>query len=92
MQKVLAITMIVKNTKNIPVYALDFKSYSSQFYTKGKIKIVDTITLHNLILNKDDFNILIDHSRLKLLSTKLQESLTPIESNKKRAMYVQKNK
>ena len=83
---------LVKNTKNIPVYALDFKSYSSQFYTKGKIKIVDTITLHNLILNKDDFNILIDHSRLKLLSTKLQESLTPIESNKKRAMYVQKNK
>jgi 4-amino-4-deoxy-L-arabinose transferase-like glycosyltransferase len=83
---------LIKNKKNVPVYALDFKSYSSQFYTQGKIKIVDTFTLHNLILNKDDFNIIIDHSRLKLLSTKLQESLTPIESNKKRAMYVQKSK
>ena len=78
---------LVSETKNNIIYTLDFKSYSSQFYTKGNIKKVSNLILDKLILEPQDFYILIDHKRWNQIPLKVKQELTLIKSHKKRALY-----
>ena len=77
----------MSETKNNIIYTLDFKSYSSQFYTKGNIKKVSNLILDKLILEPQEFYILIDHKRWNQLPLKVKQELTLIKSHKKRALY-----
>ncbi|MGY8969880.1 MAG: ArnT family glycosyltransferase, partial [Flavobacteriales bacterium] len=78
---------LVSEIKNTNVYTLDFKSYSSQFYTKGNIKKVNSFTLNKLTLKPQDFYILISHKRWKQVAPNIKLKLTLIRSHKKRALY-----
>ena len=78
---------LVSETKNTIIYTLDLKSYSSQFYTKGNIKKVNSLFLDKLILQCQDFYILIDHERWKQVPLNVKQKLTIIKSHKKRALY-----
>ena len=78
---------LVSDAKNKTIYTLDSKSYSSQFYTKGNIKKVNSLILDKLIIQPQDFYILINHKRWKQVPLNVKEKLILIKSHKKRALY-----
>ena len=78
---------LVSDAKNKTIYTLDSKSYSSQFYTKGNIKKVNSLILDKLIIQPQDFYIIINHKRWKQVPLNVKEKLTLIKSHKKRALY-----
>lgn len=66
------------------VYALNKKSYSSQFYTQGNIQI---ITAEALKKRKDTLSILITNKNHSKLDAALKSRLTRLDSTAKKAMY-----
>ena len=70
-------------------YAWEFKSYSSQFYTSGKIKVIDTSEeLEELIKEGSSFYILSRNSHYKNMPTVLKEQLKLIGTNKKSQLFI----
>ena len=79
---------ILKNINpKLPIYSLDQKSYSSQFYTNGLIKIIDQEKLENLIIKGSKFYIRIDNNRWRNLSPSLRSDLELVNKNKKVGVY-----
>ena len=79
---------ILKNINpKIPIYSLDQKSYSSQFYTNGLIKIIDQEKLENLITKGSKFYIRITNNRWRNLSPGLRSGLELVNKNKKVGVY-----
>ena len=56
-------------------------------YSKETIKKVSNLILDKLILEPQEFYILIDHKRWNQLPLKVKQELTLIKSHKKRALY-----
>lgn len=71
-----------------PVYALDHKSYSGQFYSKGHIKIMNTRQLDSLLSSEKMFFILIEKETLGSLSSVQMKLLVPVKENKRKKMFV----
>ena len=69
------------------IYVLDSKSYSSQFYTKGKIQLIKINQLKNIMASKKPFYIIISNKRFRLLNYTLIKKFRQIGSNKKRGVY-----
>ena len=79
---------ILKNINpKLPIYSLDQKSYSSQFYTNGLIKIIDQEKLENLIIKGSKFYIRIANNRWRNLSPSLRSDLELVNKNKKVGVY-----
>ena len=79
---------ILKNINpKVPIYSLDQKSYSSQFYTNGLIKIIDQEKLENLITKGSKFYIRITNNRWRNLSPGLRSGLELVNKNKKVGVY-----
>lgn len=72
---------------NSKVYALDYKSYSSQYYTEGKIKIIDTLELKELLENKESFSILIENRQWDTLSKTIKKLLSIEAKHSKRGIF-----
>lgn len=72
---------------NVEVYALNKKSYSSQFYTQGKIKV---ITPNELKKRKDTLTLLISNKNHSKLEAPIKERLTLLNSTSKKALYFYK--
>ena len=71
------------------VYAWEFKSYSSQFYTSGKIKVIDTAEeLGELMKQENPFYILSRNSHYKNMPDVFKEQLTLIGTNKKSQLFI----
>ena len=82
--------LIANNTtKEIPLYCWKIKSYSSQFYSKGAVKVIKNeqeLTNH---LNKgNSFLLLISHKRFKKMDPVYLKSLQEIDKNNKNGMYL----
>jgi 4-amino-4-deoxy-L-arabinose transferase-like glycosyltransferase len=74
---------------NIPIYYWQTKSYSSQFYSKGKIKVIEDEQVLLTHLNTDNsFLIIIPHKRLKKMDTSYLKSLQEIDKNYKNGIYL----
>jgi hypothetical protein len=73
--------------RDLPVYSLDQKSYSSQFYTQGKIQTIDQNQLVQLIQQRASGYIRITHKRWKTLPYQLKTSLKEMDQHQKTAMY-----
>ena len=71
----------------LPLYALKQKTYSSQFYSKGKIEIINQQTLEKYIFKRDTFNILISHHYWKNLPEELKSVLKSCSKHKKTGLY-----
>ena len=69
------------------IYVLDSKSYSSQFYTQGKIQLIKVNQLKNIMASKKPFYIIISNKRFRLLNFTLIKKFRQIGSNKKRGVY-----
>ncbi|MDP3311807.1 glycosyltransferase family 39 protein [Lutibacter sp.] len=82
--------LIENNSKdNIPMYYWQTKSYSSQFYSKGIIKVIKNeqeLTTH---LNSDtSFLLIIPHKRLKKMNPSYLKFLLEIDNNYKNGIYL----
>lgn len=81
---------LVKNidVDSIDVYAWKFKSYSSQFYTEGKIKVIENEDeLTTLLKLNKDFYLLSRKSHYKSLPIELKKNFKLIAKNKKSELY-----
>ena len=77
-----------KLANNKSLYSFQSKNYSAQFYSNGKVKVINLKELENLIrVNQDSFKILVKKSRFKNLPLKIQKQLNPISSNNKTSLY-----
>ena len=70
-----------------PLYALLFKSYSSQFYSKGKIKVLTPIELENMVKSKKKFSIIIQNRHKSRVSQNIIEKLNPQIIRKNDGLY-----
>ncbi len=83
---------ILKNLdNNLPIYSLEQKSYSSQFYTKGRIEVIDQEKFENLVTKDSKFYISISNNRWVSLSLSLKNKLEIINNNRKTGIYQFKN-
>ena len=72
----------------IPVFSLDRKTYSSQFYTQGKIKVIEHLKLEEKLLSKNTFYILLNTKQWEIINDRSKLKLKRIDSNKKRGIYL----
>jgi hypothetical protein len=72
----------------IPVFSLDRKTYSSQFYTQGKIKVIEHSKLEEKLLSKNTFYILLNTKQWEIINDRSKLKLQSIDSNKKRGIYL----
>ena len=77
--------------KNLPLFYYPTKSYSSQFYSKGKVQeLTDTIALNTKIAAKIPFLVIIPNKKLKDLSQEMLHNLEKIDANYKNGIYILK--
>jgi 4-amino-4-deoxy-L-arabinose transferase-like glycosyltransferase len=81
------------NHTNLPLYCWQVKSYSSQFYSKGTVKIIkNEQELANNIQAQHSFLLIISKKRLKKMNPSSLHAFQLIESNHKNNIYQLKNK
>ena len=71
----------------LDIFSLDQKSYSSQFYTMGNIKRIDTAYLGQLLKMNKTFNLILLNKQWEELKTTHKNQLELINSNGKKGLY-----
>ncbi|MBN4082775.1 glycosyltransferase family 39 protein [bacterium AH-315-A23] len=75
--------------KNIPIYHWQHKSYSGQFYTNGKIKVIkDTIELKEHLAVDDSFLLIIPHKKVEKINKMDMILLKQLDANYKKGIYI----
>ena len=69
------------------LYAFPFKSYSSQFYSKGKIKIITRDALEKMVEDSTSFSIIIKKRQPEYLSSKVMSKLKLLMDRRKDGLY-----
>ena len=73
---------------SLPIYHWQNKSYSGQFYSKGKIKALeDNIKLEEQLLSEKPFLIIIPHKKIKNIDKNSMNLLEEIDTNYKKSIY-----
>jgi 4-amino-4-deoxy-L-arabinose transferase-like glycosyltransferase len=75
------------DTEITDLYYLNKKSYSSQFYSRGKVKTLSQAELTEKLNGQVPFRIIIQNKHLKKLGEKETGKLRLIESNYNRGLY-----
>ena len=70
-----------------PIYSLNKKTYSSQFYTKGLIRLIDKEKLKYLIKSGDSFYIRISKDKWEKLNPNIKNRLELFKGNSKGGIY-----
>ena len=85
---------LLSNTEYFPneIYYLGNKSYSSQFYTEGKIKNISTENLKIKLNSKDEFHIIIENKKLDQIDSSILKKLKLLNFNKFSGIYEKKEK
>ena len=68
-------------------YAFPFKSYSSQFYSRGKIKVITSNDLENMVEDSTSFSIIIKNRQLEDISPEMMAKLKILVERRKDALY-----
>ena len=73
----------------MPVYYWADKTYSSQFYSKGKVKIIENLTeLDSILNNQNTILFTIRKKKVKEIPEKYKRQFTFLDSNQKTAIYL----
>jgi 4-amino-4-deoxy-L-arabinose transferase-like glycosyltransferase len=83
---------LIEESQGVSIFSLQHKSYSSQFYTAGKIKQISTLVLKKGLGGSDPFWVLIRKKDYPKLSGEVQSQLKKGKENKKKAAYYFKGK
>lgn len=73
--------------KELPIFFYHEKSYSSMFYTHGKIKEINVQVLIDKITQNRSFQIIIDKEELADINPDILKKLKFLDSNKKHNIY-----
>ncbi|TGV04862.1 ArnT family glycosyltransferase [Flavivirga rizhaonensis] len=76
-----------KTIEGIPIYHLHKKSYSSGFYSNGKIKLMTSNQFNEALQIRTPFLILISHRDTLTLKNEQKTKLKKIQSNKYKSIY-----
>ena len=81
---------LVKNklVSDYSLYYLNFKSFSSQFYSLGSIEKINVDQLRNKLINKEKLRIIVEKSEINKLDSFIIERLIEIDDTGKKQMYV----
>ena len=72
----------------MPIFYWDDKTYSSQFYSNGKVKVIKNAEeLDSVFKNHDNIFFTILKKREKEIPEKYKSQLTFLESNQKTSIY-----
>ena len=74
-------------TENLPLFTLNKKSYSSQFYSEGKVKLITEKELNKIIIAGDQFQILISQKDLQQLPHEIKNHLETVLESKSKGLY-----
>jgi hypothetical protein len=69
------------------IFSLDQKSYSSQFYTAGKIKRINTAYLRQVSETDKAFYLILRNKQWDQLKSPYKNQLKLIDSNSKKGLY-----
>ena len=80
---------LIEKTNNhfAPIYSLKVKSYSSQFYSKGKIKKIDFEELENLIEDNNSFFIVIKENKIDSIMLETKKKLKNVYERSDKTLY-----
>tara|TARA_Y100000996_G_scaffold268971_1_gene211753 strand:- start:1473 stop:2351 length:879 start_codon:yes stop_codon:yes gene_type:complete len=80
---------LIEKTNNhfAPIYSLKVKSYSSQFYSKGKIKKIDFEELENLIEDNNSFFIVIKENKIDSIMLETKKKLKNVYERSDKSLY-----
>ena len=77
-----------KKVSDYSLYYLNYKSFSSQFYSLGSIKMINFEQLKQKIMNKENFAIIIEKSEIKKVDFSTIKKLKKIRNTKKKYLYI----
>ena len=69
------------------LYALLFKSYSSQFYSKGRVKVITPKELENMVKNSKIFSVIIQDRHKMKIAPEILGKLNPQVIRRKDGLY-----
>ena len=75
------------NNRFAPMYSLKVKSYSSQFYSKGKIEKIDFEELENLIEDNNSFFIVIKENKIDSIMLETKKKLKNVYERSDKSLY-----
>lgn len=78
---------LMENEPNTPMFYWEKKSYSSRFYSNGKMKVVKEASLDSIYNSHDTFIMLIRHKNIKNVPTGFQEKMVRIDSIKRTSAF-----
>jgi hypothetical protein len=70
------------------LFYLNYKSFSSQFYSLGSIKMISLNQLKIKIKNEEKFAIIIENSELKKIDLSVIKQLKEIKKTSKKNLYI----
>ena len=77
-----------KLVSDYSLYYLNYKSFSSQFYSFGSIKMINLKQLKQKIMNEEKFAIIIEKTEIKKVDFSTIKKLKKIKSAKKKNLYI----
>ena len=69
------------------LYALLFKSYSSQFYSKGRVKVITPEELESMINSSKIFSVIIQNRHKSQIAPEILKKLNPQIIRRKDGLY-----
>ena len=81
---------LVKNelVSDYSLFYLNYKSFSSQFYSLGAIKMINLEQLKEKIINGERFAVIIENSEIKKMNLSTIKRLREIKKTNKKSIYV----
>ena len=81
---------LVKNelVSDYSLFYLNYKSFSSQFYSLGAIKMINLEQLKGKLINGERFAVIIENSEIKKMNLSTIKRLREIKKSKKKGIYV----
>ena len=72
------------------LFYLNYKSFSSQFYSLGSIKMIKMDQLKEKIINEEKFAVIIENPEIKKLDLSTIKKLKEIKTTSEKKLYISK--
>ena len=70
------------------LFYLNYKSFSSQFYSLGSINMINLDQLKEKIINEEKFGVIIENSEIKKMDLTITKNLKRVRKTDKKILYI----
>ena len=70
------------------LFYLNYKSFSSQFYSLGSINVINLDQLKEKIINEEKFGVIIENSEIKKMDLTITKNLKRVRKTDKKILYI----